>query len=55
MNAKILNGIFDNAINNKGVIQANNLVHHNGTIELQANGGNVISQSDAKISTDSLF
>ena len=45
MNAKILNGIFDNAINNTGVIQANSLVNNNGSIQIVADGGNVVLSS----------
>ncbi|MFA5157026.1 MAG: filamentous hemagglutinin N-terminal domain-containing protein [Candidatus Omnitrophota bacterium] len=42
LNAEILNGIFDYAINNTGVIQAINLVNHNGVIELVAEGDPII-------------
>jgi|GEM_PF-1131716 len=45
LNAKVLNGIFDNAVNNSGVIAANSLVNHNGVIELKADGGNITAST----------
>ena len=50
LNAKMLNGIFDNAVNNDGVIQANSLVNNNGTIEIKADGGDITSTSGSVIS-----
>ena len=50
LNAKILNGIFDNAINNTGVVQANSLVNNNGNIEIVAVGGNITSGTASLIS-----
>ncbi|MDE2028578.1 MAG: filamentous hemagglutinin N-terminal domain-containing protein, partial [Candidatus Omnitrophica bacterium] len=43
LDAQVLNKVFDHALNNTGVIQANTLVNHNGTVELVASGGNVVS------------
>ncbi len=45
LDAKVLNGIFDYAINNAGVIQANSLREHNGIIELIADGSTIIASS----------
>ncbi|MBF0485330.1 MAG: filamentous hemagglutinin N-terminal domain-containing protein [Candidatus Omnitrophica bacterium] len=39
LTAKALNGVLDRAINNEGVVQANNLVEKDGSIELVADGG----------------
>lgn len=36
--AKVLNKVFDYAVNNSGVIQANSLVNHKGVIELVGEG-----------------
>ncbi|MDD5155513.1 MAG: filamentous hemagglutinin N-terminal domain-containing protein, partial [Candidatus Omnitrophica bacterium] len=41
--AKVLNHVFDYAINNSGIIQANSLVNRNGVIELVAEGAPVIN------------
>ncbi|MCX5692197.1 MAG: filamentous hemagglutinin N-terminal domain-containing protein [Candidatus Omnitrophica bacterium] len=41
--AKILNKVFDYAINNIGVIEAKNVVNHNGVIELTAEGAPIIN------------
>ena len=38
LTAKILNKIFDYAVNNTGVIQATNLVNNNGVVELVTDG-----------------
>ncbi len=38
LNAQALNQVFNDAINNSGVIQANTLVNQNGTVKLIANG-----------------
>jgi len=38
LTAKVLNSVFDYAINNTGVIKAKSLVNHNGVVELTATG-----------------
>ena len=38
LTAKVLNKIFDYAVNNTGIIQATNLVNNNGVVELVAEG-----------------
>ncbi|MCX5711591.1 MAG: filamentous hemagglutinin N-terminal domain-containing protein, partial [Candidatus Omnitrophica bacterium] len=43
LTAKALNGIFDYAVNNTGIIQAQNLVSHNGVVELVAQGAPVLN------------
>ncbi|HAJ56732.1 MAG TPA: hypothetical protein DCL35_03055, partial [Candidatus Omnitrophica bacterium] len=43
LTAKVLNGVFDKAINNTGIIQANSVVEHNGVIELVAEGAPVVN------------
>lgn len=43
LTAKVLNGIFDYAVNNTGIIKATNLVNKNGVIELVAEGAPVIN------------
>jgi filamentous hemagglutinin family protein len=43
INAKVLNNVFDYAINNTGIIQANNVLEHDGVIELTAQGAPVIN------------
>jgi filamentous hemagglutinin family protein len=43
LTAKVLNNIFDYAVNNTGIIQANNLVEHEGIVELVAEGAPVIN------------
>ena len=43
LTAKVMNKVFDYAINNEGVIQANNLVNNNGVVELIAEGAPVIN------------
>ncbi|MBI4972611.1 MAG: filamentous hemagglutinin N-terminal domain-containing protein [Candidatus Omnitrophica bacterium] len=41
LNAKVLNSVFDYAINNTGIIQAESLVNHHGVVELVAEGAPV--------------
>ncbi|MDD5692564.1 MAG: filamentous hemagglutinin N-terminal domain-containing protein, partial [Candidatus Omnitrophica bacterium] len=43
LTAKVLNNVFDYAVNNSGVILANNVVEHNGVVELVASGAPVIN------------
>ncbi|MFA6350424.1 MAG: hypothetical protein WCY12_05840, partial [Candidatus Omnitrophota bacterium] len=43
LNAKILNKVFDYAINNTGVIQASAVESHNGVIELVAEGAPIVN------------
>ncbi len=43
LTASVLNGVFDYAINNTGLIQANNMVNRNGVIELVAAGAPIIN------------
>ena len=43
LTAKTLNKVFDYAINNTGVIQANNLVQHDGVVELVAEGAPILN------------
>ncbi|MFH1800918.1 MAG: filamentous hemagglutinin N-terminal domain-containing protein, partial [Candidatus Omnitrophota bacterium] len=43
LTAKTLNKVFDYAINNTGIIQANNLVKHDGVIELVAEGAPILN------------
>ncbi|MFH0876881.1 MAG: MBG domain-containing protein [Candidatus Omnitrophota bacterium] len=43
LTAKVLNNVFDHAINNSGIIQANSLVSHDGVIELVASGAPVVN------------
>jgi|GEM_PF-4927288 len=42
LTSKSLNNIFDYAINSTGVLQANNLVNHEGFMELLTDGGNTL-------------
>lgn len=41
--AKVLNNVFDNAINNSGIIQAQSLVSHDGVVELVGEGAPVVN------------
>ncbi|MFH1442222.1 MAG: filamentous hemagglutinin N-terminal domain-containing protein, partial [Candidatus Omnitrophota bacterium] len=43
LTAEVLNNVFDYAINNTGIIQANTLVSKNGEIELTASGAPIIN------------
>ena len=43
LTAKTLNKVFDYAINNTGIIQANNIVNHDGVIELVAEGAPILN------------
>jgi len=43
LTAKVLNGVFDYAVNNTGIIEAKNIVNHNGVIEITAQGAPVIN------------
>jgi filamentous hemagglutinin family protein len=43
LTAKVLNKVFDYAINNTGVIEAKNIVNNNGVIEFVAEGAPVIN------------
>jgi filamentous hemagglutinin family protein len=43
VNAKVLSNVFDYAINNTGVIQANNVAEHDGVIELIAQGAPIVN------------
>jgi filamentous hemagglutinin family protein len=52
LNAKVLNGIFDYAVKNSGLIQASSLVNRNGTIELLADGGNAAIGQSAVVDAD---
>ena len=57
LNAKVLNGIFDNAVNNSGVVQANSLQTNNGDVEIVAagaavtNSGNISASNNLTISS----
>ncbi|MDD5595648.1 MAG: filamentous hemagglutinin N-terminal domain-containing protein, partial [Candidatus Omnitrophica bacterium] len=46
LTAEVLNGVFDYAINNLGVIQAAALDEHDGVIELKASGAPVINMGN---------
>ncbi len=50
LTAKVLNNVFDYAINNSGIIEAKSLVERNGVIELVAEGAPIINIG--KIITD---
>lgn len=43
LTAKVLNSVFDYAVNNSGIIEAKNIVNHNGVIEISAAGAPVIN------------
>ncbi len=43
LTAKVLNNVFDYAVNNTGIIEAKNIIEHNGVIELTAEGAPVIN------------
>ncbi|MFA5063429.1 MAG: DUF2341 domain-containing protein, partial [Candidatus Omnitrophota bacterium] len=43
LTAKVLNKVFDYAVNNTGVIQATSVENHNGVIELVAQGAPIIN------------
>ena len=43
LTAKVLNNVFDYAVNNTGVIEAKNVIEHDGVIELTAEGGPIIN------------
>jgi len=43
LTAKVLNSVFDYAVNNSGVIQANSLQNNNGVVEITASGAPVIN------------
>jgi filamentous hemagglutinin family protein len=43
LTAKVLNSVFDYAVNNTGIIEAKNIVDHNGVIEITASGAPVIN------------
>jgi hypothetical protein len=43
LTAKVLNNVFDYAVNNEGIIEARSLVNHNGVVELVAEGADVIN------------
>jgi len=43
LTAKVLNNVFDYAVNNTGVIEAKNIIEHDGVIELIAEGAPIIN------------
>lgn len=43
LTAKVFNKVLDYAVNNTGLIQANNLVEHDGVVELLAEGAPIIN------------
>ncbi|MGE5280134.1 MAG: filamentous hemagglutinin N-terminal domain-containing protein, partial [Deltaproteobacteria bacterium] len=43
LTAKVLGDVFDHAVNNAGVIEAGNLIDHDGIIELTAEGAPVVN------------
>ncbi|MCM8773917.1 MAG: filamentous hemagglutinin N-terminal domain-containing protein [Candidatus Omnitrophica bacterium] len=44
LTAKVLNKVFDYAINNSGIIEAKNLVEHNGEVQLVGEGADIINK-----------
>ncbi|MCM8827268.1 MAG: LamG domain-containing protein, partial [Candidatus Omnitrophica bacterium] len=44
LTAKVLNKVFDYAINNSGIIEAKNLVEHNGEVQLVGEGADIINE-----------
>lgn len=51
LTAKVLNDVFDYAINNSGIIEAKSLVNHNGVIELVTEGAPIINTGRIKAGT----
>lgn len=49
LTASVLKRVFDNAVNNNGVIEANGISNQNGIIELTGSGGDVISNKDSDL------
>ena len=48
LTAKVLNNVFDYAVNNTGVIEAKNVIEHDGVIELTAEGAPIINTGTIK-------
>jgi len=44
LTARVLNDVFDYAVNNSGIVEAKSLVNHNGVVELIAEGAPVINR-----------
>ncbi|MDD5085863.1 MAG: autotransporter-associated beta strand repeat-containing protein, partial [Candidatus Omnitrophica bacterium] len=51
IDAKVLNGVFDHAINNSGIIQATKLEEHNGVVELKAEGAPIVNTNKIEATT----
>ncbi|MCU0665481.1 MAG: filamentous hemagglutinin N-terminal domain-containing protein [Candidatus Omnitrophica bacterium] len=54
LNAKILNNIFDYAINNTGIINANSMVLNNGVVELVSSGADIYNSGTINSATVNL-
>ena len=60
LTAKVLNNVFDYALNNTGIVQAKSIVSHNGAIELVAEGAPVVNSGSLSagrvtVNSDSSF
>jgi filamentous hemagglutinin family protein len=51
LTAKVLNNVFDYAINNSGVIEAKSIVNHNGKVELVAEGAPILNTGTINANT----
>ena len=54
LTAKVLNNVFDYAINNSGIIEAASLTNHNGVVELFAQGADVINTNTGVIEASTI-
>lgn len=53
LTAKVLNKVFDQAINNTGLINVGSLVEHEGVVELLAEGAGIVNAVSGQIRADS--
>jgi filamentous hemagglutinin family protein len=55
VNASMLRNIFDNAVNNTGIMEANTLENKNGVIKLFAQGGDIASSSESTMRSNEVL